>query len=335
MVDATETSVPMTDLAPASTDEKHEKGTPAASVEIDVAGAPTRGVVNPRNLELPENIYYNPDGKFTKDSVIHKFTLVCFIALLVSWTATLCAFALPYWRQDQYNHGGFFTICGTADVVFSPTNGNTSGLLVTTNTHEPRCTTVDTWIDNLLASFHQYDAIDDINPTKTRLQFEASISRGDIHAGLFLEILRLFLSMFFGLGTFYHICYPLTLDRQKSEVRRGMLCLLGIYLTPTLIIINIIVALKYWEYIGVGYFDQSANGYFGPCAQVMVGTGMVDLVLQFAYFQWGVKRQKLKIQGRIDSEESVKVEEDVDEDVRRAAAVQRSGVGSMGIKGMA
>ncbi|KAJ3130700.1 hypothetical protein HK101_004981 [Irineochytrium annulatum] len=213
------------------------------------------------------------------------YTLIALVILILSWCTTTVAFGLPYWRSDSHNHGGFFQICGTSNITFLPSPDDASGSLVPDTAYSYRCVSLDAWVDNLEAMFERFD---DENPTKTRLQFEAQVARSDIKAGLFLEVFRLFCSMFFGLGAFYCVCWPLP-NSKKADVR-GMVCLLGIYLTPFLILVNIIVSLKYWEYIGVGYFDQSSQGYFGICAQIMVATGFVDLLVQYSYFRWGTRR---------------------------------------------
>ncbi|KAJ3015399.1 UNVERIFIED_CONTAM: hypothetical protein HDU68_012754 [Siphonaria sp. JEL0065] len=92
------------------------------------------------------------DGKLTKDRKIVFVGLAVLAILLCSWTAQWIAFAMPYWRGDQYQTAGLFQICGTNDYVYkNVTRPNAESItdveLAPGPTHPFQCQTIAEYIE--------------------------------------------------------------------------------------------------------------------------------------------------------------------------------------------
>ncbi|KAJ3093858.1 hypothetical protein HDU96_001998, partial [Phlyctochytrium bullatum] len=228
-----------------------------------------------------------------------------------------------------YNHGGLFHICGTGDIGFNATTTKLGKLFpgpvhstplnqkkkknspchphntVAISEHPYACISIPTYCDAYQDRLRkqQDDPIVKKNEASAaalnRFIEDASLACKDIQAGLFLELFRVVLSIGFGLGTFWMVCWPT--DDPKKAANRGLVCLIGIMITPMLVLINFIVALPYWEYIGVGYFDKTPETFMGPSAQIVVATAALDVVLQYCYLRWGTFYHGWKVRGMINS----------------------------------
>ncbi|KAJ3317634.1 hypothetical protein HDU76_001107 [Blyttiomyces sp. JEL0837] len=207
---------------------------------------------------------FEKDGSFTKDPVIRKISFAALGILIISWAVSFVAFAIPYWRGDQWNHGGLFQICGTGDVILDPTIGGGAGGWVINNTHPLQCKSLNEYCDRILKVTEPLLKIE--NGYYSHFHNDAARACTEIHAGLYLEVLRISLSIFAGIGTFYFICFP-TPDPKRASTT------------------------------GVGYFDKSSQAYMGVSSQLVVATMTVDVFVQYLYLRWGTFRNGWHIVG--------------------------------------
>ncbi|KAI8622627.1 hypothetical protein BC830DRAFT_268163 [Chytriomyces sp. MP71] len=180
---------------------------------VEVTDTPGTAPV-PESERDPEILYDRHgqpvDGKLTKDRTIVYAGVVVFCILFCSWTAqwvrlslnqvagkplNFCllqtAFALPYWRGDQYHTGGLFQICGTQDLKYLESNHSLVPDPSPNATHPYRCQSIHAYADDLASWACIKDSTNDVCQGSKLLVGQITMSR-------WFEALTTTLDMIFG-----------------------------------------------------------------------------------------------------------------------------------------
>ncbi|KAJ1545498.1 hypothetical protein HK405_007889 [Cladochytrium tenue] len=238
------------------------------------------------------------DGKasffLVGDKLIRKWSIIVLCGLLLSWTAQWVAYGLPYWRGDDYHHGGFFQVCGTTDLYFNASAKNGAGEIYPnlTSVHPETCIPTKQYCDDfynmLLDGVAQYNG--DLNKVSIWLsQAEQAFPR--ILSSRAFEALGTLFSMIFGTTTIMMVILPTTSPRVNNI--NGVIALIGIFLTPWFALIDLFISINTWDYIGVGYFDTNGVTFLYVGGQLAIATSIFDFLVQFAFLWWGARRLKL------------------------------------------
>ncbi|KAI8622630.1 hypothetical protein BC830DRAFT_1162717 [Chytriomyces sp. MP71] len=255
----------------------------------------------PEEERNPDILYtkegYEVSGKLTRDRAVIKMGIVVFCILFCSWSAQWAAFALPYWRGDKYHTGGLFQICGTQDLKYVPSNHSLVADPSPNATYPYRCQGVSEYV----ATFKTWVCL----PGNEDNDFcqRADAASGQIHVSRWFEALTTVLDMIFGLTTIGFMIWP---DRNpKASLRNGWIALAGIIATPWFCLVDLFLQNSYWDFIGVGFFDQDARNFLHGASQATIATSCLDFAVQFAFLQWAVHRHGWKFVGKGNQVESV------------------------------
>ncbi|KAJ3221029.1 hypothetical protein HDU81_010933 [Chytriomyces hyalinus] len=233
---------------------------------------------NPDILYTKEG--YEVTGKLTRNKTIIKAGLIVLMILLCSWTAQFVAFALPNWRGDRYHNGGLFQVCGTADLVYVPSNRS---LVANPNTTRPySCQPIGEYVD----TFKTWVCLPGLQDNEFCTQADHALHQ--LYISRWFQALTTILDMGFGFTTIAFMFWP---DREpKKSMRNGWIALIGIILAPWFCLIDLFLQNSYWDMIGVGYFDRDARNFLHGASQASIITSSLDLIVQFGFLQWAVNR---------------------------------------------
>ncbi|KAJ1545499.1 hypothetical protein HK405_007890, partial [Cladochytrium tenue] len=225
------------------------------------------------------------------DKMIRKWCIVTFCGLFVSWTVQWVAYGLPFWRGDDYHHGGFFQVCGTTDLYFNASANNGAGEIYPnlTSVHPETCVPTQQYCDDfynmLVAGVELFDG----NWDKTSLWREEALQAFPrILSSRAFEALGTLFSMIFGTTTIMMVILPTTSPRINNI--NGVIALIGIFLTPWFALIDLFISINTWDYIGVGYFNLNGVTFLYVGGQLAIATSIFDFVVQFSFLWWGSRR---------------------------------------------
>ncbi|KAI8619693.1 hypothetical protein BC830DRAFT_1103004 [Chytriomyces sp. MP71] len=240
---------------------------------------------NPDILYTKEG--YEVTGKLTRDRAVIKMGIVVFCILFCSWTGQWVAFALPNWRGDKYHNGGLFQICGTQDLMYIPSNRT---IAPNPNATYPyRCQDIHGYVD----TFKSWVCL----PGQEDNEFckRADGARDQLMVSRWFEALTTTFDVVFGVTTITFMLWP---DRDpKKSLRNGWIALIGIIATPWFCLVDLFLQNSYWDFIGVGYFNQDARTFLHGASQATIATSTIDLFVQFVFLQWAVNRHGWKFIG--------------------------------------
>ncbi|KAI8622647.1 hypothetical protein BC830DRAFT_1088186 [Chytriomyces sp. MP71] len=202
-------------------------------------------------------------------------------------------FALPNWRGDQYQTAGLFQVCGTVDLQFNPTFADAGGAgnLTIKATHEYRCQSVETYVNNFLDMVKP----DPNHPQPSDRWYKSAVGAlPHIQTSRWLEAAGTALDMVFGVGTILLIVRPH--PNRKVETRNAAVTYAGILIMPWFPVFDILISFDFWDRIGVGYFESLTfnsggfSNYTKAGAVVSLFTSWFDLVVQLWFLTWGLQR---------------------------------------------
>ncbi|KAJ3285563.1 hypothetical protein HDU79_007244 [Rhizoclosmatium sp. JEL0117] len=213
---------------------------------------------------------------FATDRKLKTVAAIVAFILVVSWTAQWVAYALPYWKGDQYHVAGLFQACGNTDLVYN----KTSTMLEPGPLYPWKCEPVDDYADRFIASLDKYSQY----PPAQAIQKDAKEGKSLIVVSRWIEASSTAADMYFGLFSLYLIVYPKMDDRINS--RNWYIAVAGVSLAPALCIIDSVLTFNNFQKLGIGYFnfDRQTSFYFSGDA-IWVGTAL-DVVLQYWFLYW-------------------------------------------------
>ncbi|KAJ3072366.1 hypothetical protein HDU99_002207 [Rhizoclosmatium hyalinum] len=241
---------------------------------------------------------------FATDRKLKTVAAIVAFILIVSWTAQWVAFALPYWKGDEYHTAGLFQACGNTDLVYDPK----STQLQPGPLYSWKCEPIDDYADRFIANLEKFQMYD----AAKRYLDEAKQGKPLITVSRYLEASSTAADMYFGLFSLYLIVYPKMDDRINA--RNWYLAVFGVSLAPALCIIDSVLTFDNFKKLGVGLFnfDQQTSFYFSGDA-IWVCTA-IDIFLQYFFLYWAAKYQ-YKISKEIRDREEQELEAAKNKDV--------------------
>ncbi|KAJ3002989.1 UNVERIFIED_CONTAM: hypothetical protein HDU68_005922 [Siphonaria sp. JEL0065] len=197
--------------------------------------------------------------------------------MMLSWAAQWVAFALPYWKGDQYHHAGLFQVCGNTDFIYNPSIGDIEpGPQKAIWTCEP----IEEYADRFISTFDNHT-----DRAATEWKSNARHAKGLFAVSRWLEALSTAADMVFGLYSLHVIINPTNDDRQNA--RNWYYAAAGVSLAPLLAIIDSTLCYANFSLIGIGRFNYDRQTLFWFSGDVLyIGTGL-DVFLQFLFLYWG------------------------------------------------
>ncbi|KAI8616305.1 hypothetical protein BC830DRAFT_212001 [Chytriomyces sp. MP71] len=256
-------------------------------------------------------------GGFTKDTTIRWVGLIVFIILFSSWTTQWVAFTLPLWKEDKYHKAGLFIVCSHAEWKFEnvtrimcspglidPKSGNPTmtypcgdislpgAYYQTTQELVPgtpveKCQSVESYVDDFkkIVCIPPYE--------QDQYCFYADTAKAQIVRSRWFEAVSTVLDMIFGITTLVFMMWPD--EEPRKNIRNGMLALIGIFLTPWPTVIDLMLQNEYWNDLGIGIFETNNKKFMAVGAQIGIATSTIDLILQFGFLSWAVRRYGWRI----------------------------------------
>ncbi|KAJ3120415.1 hypothetical protein HK100_012806 [Physocladia obscura] len=208
--------------------------------------------------------------------------VIIFLLLICSWTAQWVAFAIPYWRGDQYHVGGLFEICGDRDFIF---NNVTNRIYPTIKTNWT-CQPFADYVDNFQQLFAAQPDSD--------WYIQSGAAKKMIVVSRWFEALTTSMDMIFGVTTIWAVVYPhVDFAQQKKNM---IFALIGIILTPSFAVIDSFIQNSYWASIGVGIFNTNVQTFLYASGDISWISSAIDFALQAGFLIWGVRRHYLRHQ---------------------------------------
>ncbi|KAJ3283973.1 hypothetical protein HDU79_008616 [Rhizoclosmatium sp. JEL0117] len=226
--------------------------------------------------EAIEDVDAPKKHQLSKDPILIRWSIIIFFLLCCSWSAQWAAFALPYWRGDDYHIGGLFQICGDRDFIYNPNTTN----IVPGPPYPWKCEPFDDYVTRFQSIFPRQDM---------EWYVQAGSARKLIVVSRWFEALTTAMDMVFGATTIWAVIYP---NVDPKQQRRNMVyALIGICLTPTFAVVDSFIQNSYWADIGVGIFNQNIQTFLYASGDISWISSAVDFALQIGFLIYGIRRQ--------------------------------------------